>query len=389
MIVLGGWLFADLLLGLAMLFFTANTVGQPRPTPTPTATPNLLATSEAELAVVQSEADALATQVSNEQLAAQSTADAVATAEAVRRRDATATAAAIATRSAMTEAERATADAQATQDAVAAEATIAAFATQQTQSDEDIDALAREQATAAAQATQDALAAEQTIAAQATEQAMVSGIATENAVSGANALATANAQATEIAEIAAVATQNALSGANDLATAAAAATAAQATIDALAASDQQSDAELATAQARLDVINSSIAALQATATVLADVAANSGVRSSPVTVSISVNASGILAGNDNAEQQAVQQLADGLTPFRDAGCRVGFVITEGSAPDIGTGNSIADAVNTLIRAEFPDLVDPEATGFYSFANVGPPTGPVNLLIFPNSGCDVT
>ena len=50
MIALGGWIFADLLLGLAMLFFTANTVGSPAPTPTPPPTPNLLATSRATIA---------------------------------------------------------------------------------------------------------------------------------------------------------------------------------------------------------------------------------------------------------------------------------------------------------------------------------------------------
>ncbi|HEU0116832.1 MAG TPA: hypothetical protein VFQ80_19215, partial [Thermomicrobiales bacterium] len=49
MIALGGWIFADLLLGLAMLFFTANTVGSPAPTPTPPPTPNLLATSRATI----------------------------------------------------------------------------------------------------------------------------------------------------------------------------------------------------------------------------------------------------------------------------------------------------------------------------------------------------
>ena len=35
MITLGGWLFADLLLGLSMLFLVANTVGAPPPEPTP------------------------------------------------------------------------------------------------------------------------------------------------------------------------------------------------------------------------------------------------------------------------------------------------------------------------------------------------------------------
>jgi hypothetical protein len=49
-VALAGWLFADLLLGLAMLFFVFNTVGtleaaQPTPTPTPTTTPTTTPTS--------------------------------------------------------------------------------------------------------------------------------------------------------------------------------------------------------------------------------------------------------------------------------------------------------------------------------------------------------
>ncbi len=63
MILLGGWLFADLLLGLAMLFLTANTVGTPPPTPTPTPSPNSYATMAAEAAMTataqQAELDAL------------------------------------------------------------------------------------------------------------------------------------------------------------------------------------------------------------------------------------------------------------------------------------------------------------------------------------------
>src|SRR5215216_8064502 len=60
MIVLGGWLFADLLLGLAMLFLTANTVGQAPPTATPPPTANLLATSEAANAAIQADLDSAA-----------------------------------------------------------------------------------------------------------------------------------------------------------------------------------------------------------------------------------------------------------------------------------------------------------------------------------------
>jgi len=41
---MGGWLFADLMLALAMLFFAANTIGTP-PAATPTATPTATATA--------------------------------------------------------------------------------------------------------------------------------------------------------------------------------------------------------------------------------------------------------------------------------------------------------------------------------------------------------
>lgn len=47
-IALGGWLFADLMLGLAMLFFAANTQGMPStPTATPTASAILTPTNTA------------------------------------------------------------------------------------------------------------------------------------------------------------------------------------------------------------------------------------------------------------------------------------------------------------------------------------------------------
>src|SRR5680860_93389 len=80
MFVLGGWLFADLLLGLAMLFAVANTVGQAPPTPTPTATPNLLATAESDLALQQAENQqtvvALQQQLDDSALGAQQTQEA-------------------------------------------------------------------------------------------------------------------------------------------------------------------------------------------------------------------------------------------------------------------------------------------------------------------------
>jgi hypothetical protein len=115
-------------------------------------------------------------------------------------------------------------------------------------------------------------------------------------------------------------------------------------------------------------------------------AAPGGISSAPVVVPITVDGPGLLRGDPTAEADAVEQLEAGLAPFLAAGCQIGFVITEGTAPDIGTGNQIADAVNALMQRDLPELAG--GAGFYSFASVGGPAGPVNLLVFPNAGCEV-
>src|SRR4051794_3073241 len=104
MVMFGGGLFADLLLGLAMLFFTANTVGQPMPTATPTATPDLLATSEAARLTQSESAAATAT-------AQAAAAAATATAQAGVVFDLEASATAISDSAALTAVARATLDA--------------------------------------------------------------------------------------------------------------------------------------------------------------------------------------------------------------------------------------------------------------------------------------
>ena len=90
MITLGGWLFADLLLGLSLLFLVANTVGSGPPPPTPTPMPDYFATAESEIAsnqlehaqtVVALESDIADSE--SQSLSAQSTADALATREAM------------------------------------------------------------------------------------------------------------------------------------------------------------------------------------------------------------------------------------------------------------------------------------------------------------------
>lgn len=170
MIVLGGWLFADLLLGLAMLFAVANTVGAPPPPPTPTPLPDYLATSEAQVAQANVEAQQTVE-------AMQSAADAEAT------------------RAAMSASQRATEDAKATEEAVVARATIEALSTEQAARQSSEAELNAQLATNVAHATEVAGQLE----AQATEQAGLAAVATEQAESGITAQGTIAALQGELA----------------------------------------------------------------------------------------------------------------------------------------------------------------------------------------------
>jgi uncharacterized protein YPO0396 len=226
----------------------------------------------------------------------------------------------------------------------------------------------------------------------ATEQALVGAIATENAENGANALATANAQATEVAEIAAVATQNAESGANELATAQAQAAAAQATVEALQQSQSVSDAQIATAQAQAAAVQSTIEALStaqvasaATATVLAQQARNNSIQQQPVEESIQVDADGILNDDEDAQNDAIDQLHDVLDKYD--GCRVGVTFTAGwtgAGGDVNEGQALADKINSLVRDEFPGLFGKSA--FDSIANLNDPRGQVDIRMYFFTGC---
>lgn len=385
MIMLGGWLFADLLLGLAMLFLTSGTSGTPPPTATPTATPNQLATAEVRAgrtATSQAE-DVARLNATVESVAdqAQATEAARATEDARLATMLTATAQADATRQAMSADQQATAAAQATTEAISSEATIAAFATEQAQSAANVDAVTRNLATAAAQATTDALSARATIDAQATEAARVRAIATENAESGANAIATANAAATELVEIQEIATQNAELGANDLATAQARAEAAQATAEALIKSQQSSDADIATARADVANIQATVKAVKATATVISQRAGLNSIDQGYAEVAITVDANGLLAGNQDAEDDAVDAIRAALRQYND--CRVGITLTFGWHPDINQGLEIANRINALLPDAEPAMF--EEAAFENFGNLQP-AGTVEIRMYFFRGC---
>ena len=347
MIVLGGWLFADLLLGLAMLFLTANTVGTAAPSPTPTATPNRLSTAMAQNGATQT---ALANQIS--QIGATSTAAVIASKDQAAA--ATATAIAQATQQAMSASERATAAAQATKDAIAAQATLAAFATQNANGDASTSALTNELATAAAVAT---------------EQAALSQ-------------ATIEAQATQAAEVAAIATQNASSGANDVATAQAAAVAAQQTA---AAAQSVSDSTLATSQAESQAAQATLAAAAATSTVLANDAANAGLEGNLyIEISLDVNGNGLLNGTASAERDAVATLKTQLAPY--TGCKVGFVIAIGGGT-ITQGGRIGDTLNQLLIDNFPEIFS--GTGNVGISSANGDVDAARIHLYFRRGCTAT
>jgi hypothetical protein len=238
------------------------------------------------------------------------------------------------------------------------EATIAAYATQQAASDESLTDQQREAAAAAALATRAALDAQATIAALETREA-------ELVLSG--------------ADLAALATQNASLSASDLATAQAVANA-NATQAALNVNQSAADAT------QIADLRAQQANAQVTATALAVVAANSVLDPNQQNITIQTNLGAMLGGDEDALQQARQTLNTTLSRY-PPGCRAGFALISGNAPDIDQGIQLARQVESLLREVRPDIFT-EDTGFEHFAQPGvDPFGEVTISVFYYSGCE--
>lgn len=334
MITLGGWLFADLLLGLSLVFLVANTVGDGPPPPTPTPMPDYFATAESEIASNQLEHEqtvvALESDLADSEtqsLSAQSTADA------------------LATREAMSADQLATADAEATNQAVLMQATVSALSTEQAMNAASQDELNTSYATTVAEATNVALQLEM----QGTEQAELRLAATENAQSG-----------------------------ND----------AQGTIQALEQSQAQAVATTDSAVATSDVASNEVLAAQEQAQL-------NTLDPNAVPVTIQVDLGGVVQGDDDAMDEARDELHRVLDPYANSEtCRIGFVLLSSRAPSISEGISLSDAMADLIADEFPELLPQVANGTtpvlasesIALPNTTP-TGEVQLLLFLSAGCD--
>lgn len=379
MFVLGGWLFADLLLGLAMLFAVANTVGQEPPTPTPTASPDLLATVESDLALQQAQnqqtVEALEQEIDESSLSAQQTQEAANEVFA----SATEAAEAEATRAAMTADQRATADAQATEDAQAAQATIDALATEQASADSSVEDLNSQLATNVAQATQ----AASELDALSTQQAEVQAVATENAESG------ANAEATSAAAQSALATTEA----NAQSAQATSEAASQSVADAQATSDASSQ-QIADAQATSEAASQQVANVEATAATLEEQVQLNSLNPVPVDTSVQVDLNGVVSGDGDAVADATDELESAFAPYLGGeNCRIGFVLISSRSNELGEGVQLSNAIAELIEEEFPELIPEPTDGSApellseSIALPGTsPVGEVQLKLLLSSGC---
>ena len=198
---------------------------------------------------------------------------------------------------------------------------------------------------------------------------------------GANALATANAAATQIVEIAAIATQNAESGANDLATAQARAEAAQATAEALTQSQAVSDSDKATAQAEVANIQATVESVIGHGD--GDLATGrlNSIDQGYAEVAIQVDASGLLAGDKDAED-AANRPSRGRSSTTEV---VGSVSRSRLAgiPDINRGLAIADKINQLLPDAEPAMF--EEAAYENFGNLQP-SGTVEIRMYFFRGC---
>ena len=347
---IGGWVFADLLLALTLIFMVSGT-GDPPPTPTPTATANLLATSDAQVAQLQGQAAENAQTATADALVVQQTVEANATADALLARRATASAQAAQTRAAQTDSQRATVDARATQAALESQVTISAFATEQAGQDSSVADLTSQQATVNAAATQSA-ATSQAQAVQA--QATIDALSTQQAASQADAgaLQTAEANAADIS--------------------------AQSTEQAVA---------LQTAQARITLQDQSQSILEtqaagALATNEAQGATAGGLSNQVIQLRMQFDRQGLANNSPGALDEAQQEIEAQIGPYADAGCQIGFMILEGNS-GISEGNALADRVFGLIQQQYPDIAS--EAGSYSAANTNE-DGRVDIQMTVYEGC---
>ena len=122
-----------------------------------------------------------------------------------------------------------------------------------------------------------------------------------------------------------------------------------------------------------------------TATALAVVAANSVLDPNRQTITIQTDLEGMLANDEEALADARDELNTQLSRY-PVGCRAGFALISGKAPQIEEGVELARRVEGLLREVRPEVFT-EATGVELFALPNTqPFGETSIDIFFYSGC---
>ncbi|MEA2510733.1 MAG: hypothetical protein QOJ59_220, partial [Thermomicrobiales bacterium] len=184
---------------------------------------------------------------------------------------------------------------------------------------------------------------------------------------------TVSAQSTKIAQIIVTATTETTLRLGQVQAAEATAAAALATLTAMPSSAASSDSAIATSQAEIGQLAATATKLATvnaraalTATALTDQAQTGGIDpGSTAEISIDVDATGILDGDEDARQEAADQIRAELAKF--PGCTVGFAQTFGYSTQIAEGVAIARAVNQVLKEEFPAVFENAVVD--DFANV--------------------
>jgi hypothetical protein len=122
-----------------------------------------------------------------------------------------------------------------------------------------------------------------------------------------------------------------------------------------------------------------------TATALAVVAANSVLDPNRETITIQTDLEGLLANDEDALADARNLLNTALSRY-PVGCRAGFALISGKAPEIDQGVELARHVEDLLHDVRPEVfTDDTGTELFALPNTQP-FGEASIDIFFYSGC---
>ena len=106
----------------------------------------------------------------------------------------------------------------------------------------------------------------------------------------------------------------------------------------------------------------------------------------PHNLIIQVDPGDLSRADVSAEAAVVADVRRLFAPYAASGCQLGFMFIAANAPEIGEGVELAQAVERLLRREFPDIFQGVPAELFAQPGVEP-RGQVDLQLFFGRGCD--